>query len=239
MKKLIISTAILLLTTALPAQEYIDIVHLKNGGLIRGIIIENIPNDKVKIKTRDGSIFVYKYEEIEKFTKEENQKTEKIEKTEKKSDKTANKQLYDEMEKSQALGCLFTFFVPGGQHFYAKEYATGIMYVALTVGAYVPYYIYLNKFSDADDKYKKTRDPGDRKKAEKDAKYAAYSILALLGIRIVDVLHGFYSIDNYNDKLKEKYNLTTNQNRLYPIMFSAYDDIYKERRYHAGMTMTF
>lgn len=50
--------------------EYIDVVYLKNGGVIKGMIIEHTPNVQIKIQTKDGSIFVYKMEEIEKMTKE-------------------------------------------------------------------------------------------------------------------------------------------------------------------------
>ncbi len=236
MKKLVLAALILFVTSSLPAQEYIDVVHLKNGGLIKGIIIENVPNDKVKIKTRDGSIFVFKYSEIEKFTKEENQKTEKIDK---KDDKNANKMLYDELEKSQALGCLFTLFVPGGQHYYAKEYVTGTMYLTLFVGAYTSMIINANKFSKANDTYKSTVNPSDKQKADKYAKYTVYSIYALLGIKLVDVLHGFYSIDNYNDMLKEKFKITSGTQKIYLNTYTAYDDIYKEQRYNLGLTMTF
>lgn len=51
-------------------SEYIDVLYLKNGSVIRGIIIEQIPNLSIKIQTMDGSIFVYKMEEVEKITKE-------------------------------------------------------------------------------------------------------------------------------------------------------------------------
>jgi hypothetical protein len=51
-------------------QEYQDVVYLKNGGILRGMIIEQIPNVQLKIQTKDGSVFVYKMDEIEKITKE-------------------------------------------------------------------------------------------------------------------------------------------------------------------------
>lgn len=242
MKKLTLVLFILAMASSLAAQEYIDVVYLKNGGRIRGIIIENIPNEKVKIQTSDGSIFVYKYEEIEKFTREESQKTvkpEKSEKSEKKGDMQSNKILYEELEKSQALGCLITAFVPGGQHFYAKEYLTGAVYVGLFIGAYIPLITYSDKFVEADDRYKKTGSSSDKKKADKYGNYAAYSLLALVGVKIVDVLHGFYSIDNYNDNLKKKFNLTSNQNKIHMSANAGYDDIYKERRYNVGLVMTF
>jgi hypothetical protein len=53
------------------AQEYEDVVYLKSGDVRRGIIIEEIPNVSIKIKTRDGNIFVYSIEDIERKTKEQ------------------------------------------------------------------------------------------------------------------------------------------------------------------------
>ena len=50
---------------------YEDVVYLKNGGIIHGIIIEQVPNQTVKIQTKDGNVFVYRIEEIEKLTKEQ------------------------------------------------------------------------------------------------------------------------------------------------------------------------
>lgn len=53
------------------SQQMEDVLYLKNGSVIRGMIIEQTPNVSVKIKTKDGSVFAYRYEEIEKFVKEE------------------------------------------------------------------------------------------------------------------------------------------------------------------------
>ena len=50
--------------------QYVEVVHLKNGSMIKGVIIEQTPNKSIKIQTSDGSIFVYSYDEIEKITKE-------------------------------------------------------------------------------------------------------------------------------------------------------------------------
>ena len=52
-------------------QQLLDVVYLKNGSVIKGTIIEQFPNVQIKIQTKDGSIFVYKFEEIEKMTKEQ------------------------------------------------------------------------------------------------------------------------------------------------------------------------
>lgn len=52
------------------SNDYQDVIYLKNGSVIRGIIIEQVPNKQYKIQTIDRSIFVYSMEEIEKITKE-------------------------------------------------------------------------------------------------------------------------------------------------------------------------
>jgi len=48
-----------------------DVLYLKNGSIIRGKIVELIPNKTIKIKTVDGSLFVYQMAEVEKITIEE------------------------------------------------------------------------------------------------------------------------------------------------------------------------
>jgi hypothetical protein len=50
--------------------EMQDVVYLKNGSIIKGTIIEQIPNESIKIETNEGSIFVYKIEEVSKIIKE-------------------------------------------------------------------------------------------------------------------------------------------------------------------------
>jgi hypothetical protein len=51
--------------------NYQDVVYLKNGSIIRGIVIEQVPNKSIKIETSDRSVFVYQMDEIEKLTKEQ------------------------------------------------------------------------------------------------------------------------------------------------------------------------
>ncbi|MDR0712944.1 MAG: hypothetical protein LBF89_01580 [Bacteroidales bacterium] len=59
------------------AQNYQDVVYLKNGSIIRGMIVEHVPNKTVKIETTDGSVFICSVEEIEKFAKEKEKENEK------------------------------------------------------------------------------------------------------------------------------------------------------------------
>ena len=71
LKKVVFLLVVLfgILTSAvLSAKEQAeDVVYLKNGSIIRGQIIEIIPEMGVKIETSGGSIFVYQFEEIEKI----------------------------------------------------------------------------------------------------------------------------------------------------------------------------
>jgi hypothetical protein len=71
MKKLFMLLVILASSSLLFAQHnYEDVVYLKNGSVIRGIIIEQVPNQSIKIETADRNIFVYRFDEIEKLSKE-------------------------------------------------------------------------------------------------------------------------------------------------------------------------
>lgn len=72
MKKTILTFILLLFIneTSLFAQTYGDVLYLKNGSIIHGIILELIPEKTVKIKSGEN-LFVFNASEIEKITKEE------------------------------------------------------------------------------------------------------------------------------------------------------------------------
>ena len=57
-------------TEPLFAQQMEDVVHLKNGNVIRGTIIEQIPGESLKIQTQGGSVFVYTMDEIAELARE-------------------------------------------------------------------------------------------------------------------------------------------------------------------------
>ncbi len=52
------------------SDKLVDVVYLKNGSRIKGTLIDQDPTTHVKIQTADGSIFVFKIDEIEKVTRE-------------------------------------------------------------------------------------------------------------------------------------------------------------------------
>jgi hypothetical protein len=59
----------LLSTVAAAQDKYEDVVYLKNGSVIRGIITEQVPGERITIKTGKSTIIV-KQDEIEKMVKE-------------------------------------------------------------------------------------------------------------------------------------------------------------------------
>lgn len=69
-KMLVIFSMLLAGMLSVHAEELQEVVYLKNGSVIRGVILELVPDSSVKIQTQDGNIFVYKMSEVEKITKE-------------------------------------------------------------------------------------------------------------------------------------------------------------------------
>lgn len=69
MKKTII-IVFLLVSVLAYAQQWVEVVYLKNGSIIRGTIVEQTIGESIKIQTADGSLFVYPMDEVSKITKE-------------------------------------------------------------------------------------------------------------------------------------------------------------------------
>ena len=69
-KALLIVCAVVCSVFYVAAQQYQDVVYLKNGSVVRGIILEQIPGKTIKIATDNGSQFIFTLAEVEKMTKE-------------------------------------------------------------------------------------------------------------------------------------------------------------------------
>jgi len=56
----------------LSAQKmpFTEVIYLKNGSIIRGTIVEIVPNTSYKIQTSDGSAFVFEEKDILKIARE-------------------------------------------------------------------------------------------------------------------------------------------------------------------------
>lgn len=110
---LVVAVAILAGTSVYAQGNMRDVVYLKNGGMVKGIIVEQVPGVSIKLQTSDGSLFVYKFEEIEKMTKEQ----------------------YAAAElKSPGLAWALSFFIPGAGQMYNGQVGKG---VAMLVGSAV------------------------------------------------------------------------------------------------------
>ena len=71
MKKLLLSLVLVLSNLVMFAQNNMrEVVYLKNGSVIKGAILELVPNENIKIQTADGSIFVYPMADVERITNE-------------------------------------------------------------------------------------------------------------------------------------------------------------------------
>lgn len=95
MKNLFALTVALIISNLLFGQttNWEEVVYLKNGSVIRGTIIEQVPNKTIKIQTKDRNIFVYNMDEVEKIAKEEiKQETEATKSSDKKFDNASVKE---------------------------------------------------------------------------------------------------------------------------------------------------
>ncbi|GAB4253003.1 MAG: hypothetical protein Kow0079_08200 [Vicingaceae bacterium] len=72
MKKLVTSLLFWFFTVVVFAQnKAISVVYFKNGGVVKGEILEQKPGKEIKVKTKDGNIFVFKMDEVEKIEQNE------------------------------------------------------------------------------------------------------------------------------------------------------------------------
>jgi len=74
MKRLLLLPALLLVvsTLSVKAQSGMeDVVYLNNGSVLRGIIVEQVPNKSLKVQIAGGSIFQVEIADVERITKEQ------------------------------------------------------------------------------------------------------------------------------------------------------------------------
>jgi len=89
-----------LLPELIYAQETTDIVYLKNGDILKGVIVEEIPFESIKMELPGGSTITVKYSDIAKIIKERpSTKREAIHQTQPpKTEKAQTRQLADHKE---------------------------------------------------------------------------------------------------------------------------------------------
>ena len=68
--RLVLLLGIICLSATVEAQEYRDVVFLKNGSVIKGFYKELYPSDSLHMETIDGGVLVCAFSDIERIAKE-------------------------------------------------------------------------------------------------------------------------------------------------------------------------
>ncbi|MEE1302668.1 MAG: hypothetical protein UHD64_07800 [Bacteroidales bacterium] len=126
-KKLFVLFAILVSGFAIFAQsEMRDVVYLKNGSVVKGTIVEQVIGESLRIDTPDGSIFVYKMDEIEKIEKEKVTTPEtKVAMNQNSMPVQNNNYIYMPPRKSTFGAGVLSFLLPGAGELYATNWEQG------------------------------------------------------------------------------------------------------------------
>lgn len=75
MKRIAICLFVLVISAMVSMAVAQDVVYLKNGSVIKGSVLEIVPEQSIKIQTSDGSIFVYQMNEVDRIQRDaKNQK---------------------------------------------------------------------------------------------------------------------------------------------------------------------
>ena len=170
-------------------QSMEDVVYLKNGSIIHGTIIEQVPSVSIKIKTRDGNIFVYKIEEVAKMTKEPTK--ERLEKEIEKSETETEKKVLG--ERLGKKGTYAEGLVTG------KEMGPSFTWGGCLLGGLIGPFGYLftsaftpdipNMFQDKSKEYQQGFRKGYKEKAKSSAvKSVTTGWLTLVGIVLISTL---------------------------------------------------
>lgn len=113
------------------AQVVEEVVYLKNGSVIRGIIVEQIPNETLRIRTRGGSEFVFQMSEVLKITKEL-----PVVEPPSQQDQSPPVQLPPGgyiRQKDPTIAFLLSFLISGGGQFYTENYGEGAAHLIVQI----------------------------------------------------------------------------------------------------------
>ena len=138
-----IAAVIFICFSTLLYAENIDVIHLNNGDIVKGEIIENVINDYIKIELQGGSIFTYSYSEVEKITKETAQKKETNQSTTSNSSRLNMQQmmLYQTQRKSKGTAMLFSIIITTGGHAYAENWRRGLVFAGAEAASILGFFI--------------------------------------------------------------------------------------------------
>lgn len=144
MKRNLIFCMLLLTTTfwgtCFAQKETVDVVHLKNGSIIKGTLQELIPNDKLKISTSDGSLFVFALSEVEKIMKEDNSEAEHFyDIDDNENVEVPKKRIHTSVDtyREPVLSFLGSMFFPGIGQIYNGQIEKGLAMMGWYAGSYI------------------------------------------------------------------------------------------------------
>ena len=138
----ILITVLVVVPTLAQAQQRLeDVVYLKNGSIIRGIIVEQIPFKSIKISTLGGSELIYTMDEIVRITKELPIKP---------KFPTMSEYSFVRMqrEKNPGLALGLSFLIVGAGQAYAEEYENAIGHVVIALSCIAAISIYDRDIQD-------------------------------------------------------------------------------------------
>jgi hypothetical protein len=134
MKKMLLTLTFLVLLCGFSfGQKDLDVIHFKNGAVVKGRIIENVINNYVKIELLDGSVVAYSYSDIDKITKE-------VTTPQRKTSGETNQQkqmLYETQKKNPGTAVVFSCLLTSAGHAYAGNWGRGLLFTAARVGCAV------------------------------------------------------------------------------------------------------
>jgi len=196
MKYVCVCIAILVLSiSACYSQEKQDVLYLKNGDIRKGVVIENVINDYVKIQTSDGSTFTIKYADIERIAKED--KPASTVQTSTTVPDAQKMMMYEAAKKSPTMGVLLSCLLTSAGHAYADNWGRGLSFTAgRVVGIVLAVTVGIEKKTSSGYYY-------TTETLEPNAMYYV-GVGASLILGIWEMIDASAEVDRYNERLYEK-----------------------------------
>ena len=207
--------------------EYIDVVHLKDGSIIKGVIIEQIPGKSIKIETKGGSVFVYRFTDVVKISKEKDAAAAKPAAAGGIGSLTPQQSIaYTAGKKNGTVGfALSCLLVPGAGHWYCGEIGRGFLFLgvdaALVVGMFT-------LGIDYEDYYYTDWFTGQSYYAGSTAELNAFFYIAL-GLatvsRVLEWIDVFGAAKRYNEKLRQELGIPANVYLSFNVKQDRYNNL--------------
>jgi hypothetical protein len=106
------------------AQQMQDVVYLKDGSIIHGVIVEQRPGESILIRTKDGNQFRYQLSQIERMVKENV------------PGGASSGSTVGMKEKSAGLAWFLSFLVTGAGQAYNGQWGKGVAFFGAGVVGY-------------------------------------------------------------------------------------------------------